>query len=679
MSKLRFLLVTIGVFLFSGQMLLAQVRQPFTPEKLWQMQRLGDPEVSPDGMWSAFTVTKWSIEKNTSETDIYLVNNLSGEKRRLTHTGKEGSPVWSPDGTRLAFVSRRHNGPGQVFILPISGGEAKQITDLPVGVFGLQWFPDGRRIAFGANIHPDYNGDWEKLREILRKRRESHVTAKVTENALFRFWDRWLTDGMYPRLFALETESGKITDLMPNTSNFFNMMGGVSYDISPDGNTIALSMNATAPPYNRLNYDIFLLPTDGSGKLINITPESVGDDTAPVFSPDGRSILFGRQTIYHFYADKVVMHIYDVATGSFRNLTQHVDLSCQDWFWSADGRTIYFLAEHLAMQSIFSIPAAGGQHQLLYHSGTNTGAALAGPNRIIFSHHNLSNPAELYRLDLGRRGGVTRLTRFNDALVNTIEWGRIENVTYTGANGAPIQMFINFPPNYDPTKKYPLVVMIHGGPHATFGDFFHYRWNSQLFASRGYIAIMPNFHGSSSFGQDFTISIHGEHANKPFIDVMEAVDYMIERGLVDSTRMAAAGGSYGGFLVSWIAGKTNRFAALVNHAGVYDLHLQFASDYVANRPYQYGGSPWENFDVLNSQNPAQLAANFQTPMLIIHGELDFRVPVAHAFLVYNIYKARGLEARLVYFPNENHWILSPQNSIFWYNEVLNWFDRFLAP
>jgi len=673
----NFLLLVLIIFLGATFPLPAQEKQPITPEKLWQMKRLGNPEVSPDGIWSAFTVTEWSIEKNTSATDLYLVNNQTGELRRLTHTGREGSPVWSPDGTRLAFVSRRHDGPGQIYILPVAGGEAEKVTDLPVGVFSIQWFPDGQRIAFGANIHPDYNGDWAKLRDMLRQRRESKVTAKVTENALFRFWDRWLTDGMYPRLFSLDIATRKVTDLMPNTANFFNMMGGASYDISPDGRTIALSMNRTMPPYERLNYDIFLLPADGSGTLTNITPETIGDESAPVFSPDGRQILFGRQTIYHFYADRVVMYLYDMASGSARSLTRHVDLSCQDWFWSADGRTVYFLAEHLAMQSVFSIPAAGGQHQLLHHSGTNSGAALAGPNRIIFNHHNLSNPAELYRLDLGRRGGVTRLTRFNDELVNSINWGKIENVTYTGANGAPIQMFINYPPNYNPANKYPLVVMIHGGPHATFGDFFHYRWNSQLFASRGYIAILPNFHGSTSFGQEFTKSIHGEHANKPFIDVMEAVDYMIARGLVDSTRMAAAGGSYGGYLVSWIAGHTNRFAALVNHAGVYDLHLQFASDYGANRPYQYGGSPWENFDTLNSQNPAQFAANFQSPMLVIHGELDYRVPVAHAFLVYNIYKGRGLDARLVYFPDENHWILTPQNSIFWYNEVLNWFDRYL--
>jgi dipeptidyl aminopeptidase/acylaminoacyl peptidase len=605
------------------------------------------------------------------------MNNQTAALRQLTFSGKEGSPVWSPDGTRLAFTSRRHDGPAQVYVLPIQGGEAQKITDLPVGVFGLKWFPDGNRIAFAANILPEYDGDWDKLRALQKEMRESKVTAKVTENAMYRYWDRWLTDGYYPRLFSLELSSGNVTDLMPNTVNYFDMMGGVSYDIAPDGQTIALSMNTTEPPYDSTNYDIFLLATDGSGQMTSITPGNIADDGSPVYSPDGRHILYGRQSIPHFYADRVVMTLYDTRNGSHTPLSQDIDLSCADWFWSADGRTVYFHAEDQAMQSIFSIPAAGGQHTRLFHTGTNSGAKLAGSQALIFNHHNLSSPAELYRLDLSRRDGLSKMTAFNDDILEKIDFGRIENVTFKGANDADVQMFINYPPGYDPSKKYPLVMMIHGGPHGTFGDYWHYRWNSHLFASPGYIVAFPNFHGSTSFGQDFAISIHGEHANQPFEDIMKAADYLIERGLVDENRMAAAGGSYGGYMVSWIAGHTGRFAALVNHAGVYDLHLQFASDYSGNRGAQYGGTPWENYDRLNSQNPSQFAHNFKSPMMVIHGERDYRVPVNHGLLVYGIYKSRGLDARLVYFPDENHWILTPQNSIFWYNELFHWFNRYL--
>ena len=670
-------LLPLVIFVFSFQPLPARDSSPITPELLWQMKRVGNPEVSPDGQWTAFTVTEWDIEANTSSTDIFLMNNQTAALRQLTFSGKEGSPVWSPDGTRLAFTSRRHDGPAQVYVLPIQGGEAQKITDLPVGVFGLKWFPDGNRIAFAANILPEYNGDWDKMRALQKEMSESKVTAKVTENAMYRYWDRWLTDGFYPRLFSLELQSGKVTDLMPNTVNYFDMMGGVSYDIAPDGQTIALSMNTTQPPYSDTNYDIFLLNTNGSGQMTNITPENVASDGSPVYSPDGRFILYGKQSIPHFYADRVVMTLYDTRNGSKTPLSENIDLSCADWFWSADGSTVYFHAEDQAMNSIFSIPAAGGQHTRLFHTGTNSGAQLAGTQTLVFNHHNLSSPAELYKLDLSRRGGLSKLTAFNDEILEKIDFGRIENVTFKGASDADVQMFINYPPNYDPSKKYPLVMMIHGGPHGTFGDYWHYRWNSHLFASPGYIVAFPNFHGSTSFGQDFAISIHGENANKPFEDIMKAADYLIARGLVDENRMAAAGGSSGGYMVSWIAGHTDRFAALVNHAGVYDLHLQFASDYSGNRGAQYGGTPWENFDRLNSQNPSQFAHNFKSPMLVIHGERDYRVPVNHGLLVYGMYKSRGLDARLVYFPDENHWVLTPQNSIFWYNELLNWFNRYL--
>ena len=669
-------LIFLSVVFFGFFTLQAQDMRPFDPHSMWEMKRPGNPVVSPDGNWSVFGVSEYEIEESTGESNLFLLNNQSGEVRQITFSGSDSGPAWSPDGQKIAFVSRRHGGPGQIHILDMSGGEARIISDLPVGVYGLKWFPDGNRIAFAANILPEYDGDWEKLREIQETRKNSKVTAKVTENNMYRFWDRWLTDEYVSRLFTIDLNNKEIVDLMPDGGNFFGLMGGVSYDISPDGSTIAVSKNSTHPPFERTNHAIFLVPADGSGALINITEDNPANDMNPVYSPDGRYILYGRQSIYHFYADKVVMALYDTRDGSIRALTEDIDLSTEQWFWSESGRTIYFHAEDRAMRSIFSISSDGGPHSEVFRGGTNNGAALAGGRHIVFNHHNLSASPEIYRLDL-RRGHLDKMTRFNDEIVERTHWGEIENVTYQGANGADVQMFINYPPDYDPEKKYPLVMMIHGGPHGIFGDSFHFRWNSQLFAAPGYIVAMPNFHGSTSFGQDFVISIHGNHSELPFRDIMKAADYMIDRGLVDEDRMAATGGSYGGYMVSWIAGHTDRFACLINHAGVYDLHLQFASDFSANRKYQYGGSPWENTEQMNAINPSQFAENFSSPMLVIHGELDYRVPVAHGFLVYNKYKNMGLEARLVYYPDENHWILTPQNSLFWYEEFYGWLERYL--
>lgn len=676
LTMLAFLLITLAWFASNAAFSNEPLKSPITAEKLWQMKRPGTPVVSPDGKWSLLTVTEYNIDDNKSSTDIFMMNNETGELRRLTFTGKEGSPVWSPDGKKIAFTSRRNDGPAQLFMLNLEGGEAQKITDLPVGIYAPKWFPDGNRIAFAANILPEYKGDWEKLKKLQDEKKMSKVSAKVTENAMYRFWDRWLTDGYYPRLFALDLNTSQVTDLMPNTSNYFDMMGGVTYDISPDGKFIAVSQNVTEPPYDNTNNDIFLLKTDGSGEMANITPDNPANDLNPVFSNNGRFLLYGSQKIYHFYADKVVMTVYDLQAKTHKRLTDHIDLSCEQWFWSNDDKTIYFIAEDKARNSIFSIPATGGSHRVIYSTGTNNGARLAGNNHLVFNHHNISAPPEIYKVEL-KTGSPRKMTSFNDKVSENIAWGKVEEVYYKGANDADVQMFLVYPPDYNPSKKYPLVMLIHGGPHGTFGDFFHFRWNAQLFAAPGYIAAMPNFHGSTSFGQEFAISIHGEHSTKPFEDVMKAADYLIDRGLVDETKMAAAGGSYGGYLVSWIAGHTDRFACLINHAGVYDLHLQFASDYSGNRSYQYGGTPWEDYDKLNAHNPSQFAHNFKTPMMVIHGELDYRVPVAHAFLVYGIYKSRGLDARLVYYPDENHWILTPQNSIFWYREVHNWLERYL--
>ncbi len=648
----------------------------FTAEHLWQMRRTGAPVVSPDGNRTLFTLTGYDLETNESSSYIYLLDNNTGDKRQLTFTGRESAPFWCPEGKNIGFVSRRDGRPAQVYIMEYGLSEPRRITDLPVGVFAPRWFPGGSKIAFAANVHPDYNGDFELLEQIIREQRESRVTAKVTENVMYRFWDRWLTDGFFPRLFSVEIETGEVTDLMPGTSNYFAMMGGVSYDIAPDGEEIAVSMNSIPEPFEKLNYDIFLLPTDGSGEMKNITTHNPADDVNPVYSPCGSMILYGRQNQADFYADNVQMVIYHRDKETHRNITADIDLSCEQWQWSPDGGTIFFHAQHQAGKPLFSIPSEGDAFTILFDEGNNNSLQVTPGGEIIFAHDNLNSPADIFITNMAGRD-PRRLTSVNENILDGLALGKVENVTYKGANDVDIQMYIVYPPGFDPGKKYPLVLMIHGGPHSIFGDQWHYRWNAHVFAEPGYVMALPNFHGSTSFGQEFAQSIHGSHAELPFRDIMKATDYMIERGFIDETRMAATGGSYGGYMVSWIAGHTDRYACLINHAGVYNIHMQFSADYTWYRPHQYSGSPWENFDRLMEANPAMFAHNFSTPMLIIHGELDYRVPVGHGLLVYGIYKRMGLDARLIYYPDENHWILSPQNSVFWYNEFLDWLSRYL--
>lgn len=648
----------------------------YKPEHMWQVQRVGNPVVSPDGSTVAFTVTVYDIEKNNSTTNIYIQGVDDATPRQFTRGDSDNSPVWSPDGEHLAFISRRGEGAAQLYVIPLNGGEARQVTKLPVAVRAPQWFPDGNRLAFSANILPGYGGDFEKLEKMIKEKKDDKVTARVTENRMYKFWDRWLTDGYYPRMFAVDIGSEEVTDLMPGKSMFFSMMGNPSYDISPDGQFIAISANSTEPPYYSMNYDIFLLKTDGSGSMNNITPDNPANDLNPKFNPNGNLLLYGKQTISHFYADNVKPVFYDMRMGTTREVAQDVDLSFGGWVWSEDGRQVFFQAEDRAVQSLFTMNVQDGSVRELHRGGTAGGAQTASGDRIVFSQHDLDNPPELFVIN--RNGsGLKQLTSINETLMQQVTIGRTESVYYKGANNADVQMYIIYPPDFDPGKKYPMLMLLHGGPHGIFGDAFHFRWNAHLFAAPGYVVVMPNFHGSTSFGQEFAISIHGAHGEKPFIDVMNAADYMIEKGFIDENRIAAAGGSYGGYLVSYIAGHTDRFAALINHAGVYNIMQQFGSDVTSNRPVAYGGAPWDNLEAMQRWNPAVYAENFVTPMLIIHGQKDYRVPVTHAFEVYGVYKGKGVDARLVYYPDENHFILNPQNSIFWYGQVYDWLERYL--
>lgn len=668
----------ITCILFFTVSVFAQDKQPITPTDLWNIQRVGAPSVSPDGKRVAFTVTSFDIEESRGASDIYLLNLDGSEPSRFTrHPASDSSPVFSPDNKNLAFISRRDGNTAQLYVIPVNGGESRKVTDLPVSVSTPKWFPDGQRIAFVASVYPDYGGDFERLKTMIEDQRKSKVSAKVTENRIYRHWDRWLTDGMYLRLFAVDIETGEVKDLMPGTSVYFSMMGGAQYDISPNGDEIAVSINSTEPPYERLNYDIYLLKTDGTGDMNNITAHNPADDFGPVYSPDGRTILYGKQRSTHFYADNVRLVQYDRRTGVRTVLTEDIDFSFQQWLWSEDGTTIYFHAEDRGKKSIFSIPAEGGSVTEIYRGGTNDAVRLASDDRLIFSHQSFTQPPALF--EINRNGNrLKQLTHFNKDILDRLAFGDVQDVTYKGANDADVQMYIVYPPEFDASKKWPLVHMIHGGPHGIFGDSFHFRWNAQLFAAPGYVVAMSNFHGSTSFGQEFAESIHGAHADKPFRDIMKATDFMIERGYIDETKMAATGGSYGGYLVSWIAGHTDRFAALVNHAGVYNIMGQFASDVTAHREYAYNGSPWDGLERMQEWNPALHAKNFVTPMLVIHGELDYRVPVLQGLEAYGVYKGKGIDARLVYYPDENHWILTPQNSIFWYDELYTWLERYIG-
>jgi dipeptidyl aminopeptidase/acylaminoacyl peptidase len=657
--------------------------RPLTPEDIWSMDRAADPAVSPDGSQVVFTVTRYSIDENKGDSDLWLVpTDGSAPPRRLTwNAGTDNAAAWSPDGKSLAFISKRGDAPPQIHILNAGGGEAMPLTKLPVAAQKPRWLADGKRIAFLAATWSDLNGDWPAVQKRLDEQKNDKVQARISDSRLLRFWDEYRTDARVNHVFVVDVASREVKDLTPGLRRAMDYQSpDDSWDISPDGAEVAYSVNATDPPYRTLNFDVFVQPAGQTAEARNLSADNPAFDNNPRYSPDGRWIVYGRTRRPDVDPDFVRLVRYDRRSGETRQLTTDWDSQPDGWAFTPDGKTLLFHAQEKGRSHVYALALDGdgkAAPRVLAKGGT-TGGVDAGGSRAVFLRQSLQAPADLYAVTLDG-GEPKRLTSLNAEKLAGIELGTVGEATFEGAGGDPVHMFLVYPPGFDPKRKWPLVQVIHGGPYGASMDDFHYRWNAALFASRGYVVSMVNFHGSTGYGQAFAESILGNHGDKPFEDIMKATDWLIGQGYIDETKMAATGGSYGGYLVNWILGHTDRFAAIVSHAGVYDLMGQFASDDTYGRPSNYGGSPWTDPAKLTASSPSHYAKNFKTPTLITHGEKDYRVPVTQGINLFGVLQAKGVPARIVIFPEENHWILKPQSGLLWWKEVFAWLDRYLGP
>ena len=647
---------------------------PLSAETMWQFQRIGEPALSPDGHQAVYPVTVFDDEQDKGEADLYLVPTAGGSSRRLTSMpGNESEPAWSPDGRWIAFVAKRGaDKESQLYVMPTDGGEAVRVGEVPTGVSTPKWFPDSQRIAFISRVWPDLP-DWKKAGERLEERGESKMTAKTWNRPLVSYWDHYIDDRQ-AHLFSIPLTGGSPAAITLGTGFELSReeTNKRSYDISPDGMEIAFEADIDPTGVDQ-NLDILVVPVTG-GKARNLTLDNVADDGTPTYSPDGRWLLYTRQTIKRFYGDSRQAWLVDRKTDARRRLAADWDRSIGELAWAPDSKNLYAAIDDAATERVYRIDIPSGRQAAVTTSSSFSGLAIAGkPATLVGLRQSLSEPPTLVRIT-PRDGTVTKLSDINDALLASTTFGKVESITYPGAGGADIQMWVVYPPGFDPAKKYPLYLLLHGGPHNGVADAWTFRWNAQVFAAWGYVVAWHNFHGSSGFGQAFTDSINPDRITKPYQDTIKAAEWFMSQPWIDGERMVAGGGSYGGFLAATLLGRPHPFKALIAHAAVYNEFAQYGADYGAGkrRFFEF----WERPEEFARYSPHTSAGNFATPTLVLHGQLDRRVPLNNGVELFQTLQNRGVDSRLVYFPDENHWVLKRQNSLHWYGEVKDWLARY---
>jgi dipeptidyl aminopeptidase/acylaminoacyl peptidase len=652
--------------------------EPFTAERMWTLKRLGDPAITPDGRLAVVPLTSYDVAENKGLTDLWLVPVAGGAARQLTSDkASDTQATVSPDGKWVAFVSRRDDDTeGQLYVIATDGGEARRVTNVATGASVPKWFPDSKRLAFVSSVWPDLVR-WEDQAARRKERESPKMTARVWTQAPISYFDHFLDDRQ-PHLFSISIDGGETTAITRMSGYWLSKteVDGTSYDISPDGLEVAFATNVDRSGIDP-NYDIIVLPACGCKPARDISAGSKADDYSPRYSPDGRRLAYAQQRIVGFYADRARLMMYDRQSGATAGLTENWDRSADGLIWERDSRSLLASIDDAGTLRVYRFRLDGSKPTAITKESSFGSLALSGNGKALVAiRQSFVEPPTLVRLD-ARSGAATKLSDFNDAALATLDFGRYESVTYKGAKDQDIQMWVFYPPGFDATKKYPVLMLLHGGPHNSIVDAVQWRWNAQVFANWGYVVSWHNFHGSSGFGNDFADSINPDRISLPYEDTIKAADWLMARPFVDRERMAAAGASYGGFLATTLLGRPHPFKALVAHAAVYNQFTQIGADYGAEteRFFNY----WDKPEEFAKYSPHTSAGNFKTPTLVIHNQQDMRVPVNHGIELFNTLQKRGVPSKLVYFPDENHWVLKPQNSLFWYQTVRDWVATYAKP
>jgi dipeptidyl aminopeptidase/acylaminoacyl peptidase len=676
---------TVSVLVFALALLCAEAataqttRRPLTIDDLLKVRRVGDPQLSPDGRLVAYQISDPDKSANRSRTQIYLIPVAGGEPVQLTSgDASASSPRWSPDGKRVAFVRG-----GQIHTMDATGGDVKKITSISTGAGDPVWSPDGRWLAFVSDIYPDCADDACNQKRDAEME-ASKVKAKVIDRLLYRHWAAW-KDGKRTHVFVVSADGGAARDLTPGDFDAppFSLGGPTDYAFSPDSRELAFARNTEKVEATSTNNDIFIVPVAG-GEAQRITGDNKGSDQSPLYSPDGRYLAYRSQATAGFESARWRLMLYDRQTKKTRELLPKFDAYVEGFTFTPDGKRIYFGSGERGRHPIYVVTVADGQLTKVLDGFNDDVRVAPSGETIVFTRSSSIQPAEIYRYDLqGNNRVATQITKTNDAFLSGFNLQPAEDVEWAGANGTKIHGWLVKPAKPAAgNARYPLVVLIHGGPQGAWNDSWSYRWNPQIFAAAGYMVFMPNPRGSTGYGQQFIDDISGDWAGKVYTDIMNGVAQVAARPDVDKERIGAAGGSYGGYMVNWILGHNDdprvKFKALVSHAGVFNLVSMYGvTEELWFAEWEFKGTPWENPELYTRWSPHLHAKNFKTPTLVTHGELDFRVPIGEGFQLFTYLQKQNVPSKLLYFPDEGHWILKPQNSALWYNTVLGWFDQYL--
>jgi len=685
----RVVLILFSLSVFAS----AQAKHPFNFEDMMQLKRVGEPTVSPDSKWVAFSAVDVSLDANTKTPHLWIVPVAGGDAKRLTPaTGAgEDRPRFSPDGKWVIFESPRDGGSTQIYVQDFDSangaltGEAKKVTSISTEASGGTWSPDGQNIIFVSSVYPECKDDaCNKRRD--EERAKSKIKAMTFDHLLFRHWTHY-DDGKRSHLFIVSIDGGVARDLTPGNFDVppFSLGGQDQYVFSPDGKEVAYTCNTDEIQAISTNSDVFVVSAaGGTAKRITTNP---GSDGTPVYSPDGKHIAYRSQLRGGYESDRFRLMLYERATGKITDVSPNFDRWVDSIAWSPDSKTIYLTAGNEGRNPIYAVkidqPSPWPQELVDGYNDRHPHNTLTHPAPteiytapLMFPQCRIAVPPNSYSIPDCLLSKSKPLTHLNDDVLTKVDMQPMESFWFNGSAKEKVQGFIIRPPSFDKSKKYPLKYLIHGGPQGAWGDDWSYRWNPELFAANGYVVVMVNFHGSTGYGQKFIDAINGNWGGSPYEDLMMGLDYAEKSyPFIDKGRECALGASYGGYMINWIEGHTTRFNCLVSHDGMFNTESAYGTtEELWFNEWEFKGTPWTNREMYRKWSPHLNATNFKTPLLVVHGQLDYRLDVSEGFQLFTTLQRLKVPSKMLYFPDEGHWVLKPQNSRLWYETVNGWVD-----